>query len=148
VDVGEAFGGRVAVKNGLAEGDRVVTSGNFMIDSESRMRTPAPQSAKAPADSHADAPAVASTKGHPPAHDMNAMGSVEEVSSGESVDPACGMPLSADVAKAAKYSATYHGRKFVFCSENCKKKFDGDPDKHAGEKTQTASSGQAGIGAP
>jgi len=148
VDVGEAFGGRVAVKNGLAEGDRVVTSGNFMIDSESRMRTPAPQSAKAPADSHADAPAVASTKGHPPAHDMNAMGSVEEVSSGESVDPACGMPLSADVAKAAKYSATYHGRKFVFCSENCKKKFDGDPDKYAGEKTQTASSGQAGIGAP
>jgi Cu(I)/Ag(I) efflux system membrane fusion protein len=45
VEVGEAFGGRIAVKKGLAEGDRVVTAGNFMIDSESRMRTPAPQSA-------------------------------------------------------------------------------------------------------
>jgi len=148
VDVGEAFGGRVAVKTGLAAGDRVVTSGNFMIDSESRMRTPAPQSAQAPADSHADAPAMANAKSHAPAHDMKSMGSIQEVSSGEFVDPACGMSLSADVAKAAKYSATYHGRKFVFCSQNCKKKFDGDPDKYAGEKLQTASSGQAGIGAP
>jgi Cu+-exporting ATPase len=77
------------------------------------------------------------------------MGSMSEAASVESaVDPACGMPLSADTAKAAKYSATYRGRKFLFCSENCKKKFDGDPEKYAGEKTQTASSGQAGIGAP
>jgi multidrug efflux pump subunit AcrA (membrane-fusion protein)/YHS domain-containing protein len=149
VEVGEAFGGRIAVKAGLAAGDRVVTAGNFMIDSESRMRTPVPESAKAPADSHADAPAMASAKSHPKAHDTKAMGSMSEASSVASpVDPACGMPLSADVAKAAKYSATYHGHKFVFCSENCKKKFDGDPEKYAGEKAETASSGQAGIGAP
>jgi membrane fusion protein, copper/silver efflux system len=148
VVVGEAFGGRIAVKNGLSEGDRVVTAGNFMIDSESRMRAPIPQSAKAPADSQADAPAMANAKSHAPAHGMKSMGSLEEVSLGESVDPACGMSLSADAAKAAKYFATYRGHKFVFCSENCKKKFDGDPERYAGEKVQTASSGQAGIGAP
>jgi YHS domain-containing protein len=64
------------------------------------------------------------------------------------VDPACGMALSPDAAKTAKYSATYHGRKFLFCSENCKKKFESDPEKYTGEKAQTTSSGQAGIGAP
>jgi YHS domain-containing protein len=164
VEVGEAFGGRVAVKNGLTEGDRVVTSGNFMIDSESRMRTPAPQSAKAPADQHEAAPAMARAPtpqmtnkmssgkgmsgGKPVSKEM--MASIEETASDvESlVDPACGMPLSADVVKAAKYSATYNGHKFVFCSEKCQKKFNSNPGKYAGEKAQTSSTGQAGIGAP
>src|SRR5882724_2134629 len=49
IEVGAAFGNRVSVKAGLSEGDRIVTAGNFMIDSESRMRAPAPQSAMAPA---------------------------------------------------------------------------------------------------
>jgi len=34
VEVGAAFGNRVTVKKGLQEGDRVVTAGNFMIDSK------------------------------------------------------------------------------------------------------------------
>ena len=38
VELGGSFGNRVTVKRGLAEGDRVVTSGNFLIDSESRMK--------------------------------------------------------------------------------------------------------------
>ena len=130
VEIGEAFGNRVAVKKGLAEGDRVVTAGNFMIDSESRMRAPAPQSAKAPM----DMPEMAAKA---PEESAEAM-----------VDPACGMPLSAADAKSSKYNATYHSHKYVFCSENCMKKFNSDPDKYAGEKAQSASSGQAGIGAP
>jgi YHS domain-containing protein len=163
VEVGEAFGGRIAVKNGLAEGDRVVTAGNFMIDSESRMRTPAPQSAKAPADPHEAAPAMAqasgmnhaTANGKPMMHET--MASIHETMSGSisespaiesTVDLACGMPLSAADTKTAKYSTIHHGHKFVFCSENCKKKFDSDPEKYTGEKAQTASTGQAGIGAP
>ncbi len=148
VEVGEAFGGRIAVKKGLAEGDRVVTAGNFMIDSESRMRAPAPQSAKASADSPAMAHAMTTSVA---AHTTTPV--TAEMVSGETaldstVDPACGMPLSADVVKAGKYSVTYHGHKFVFCSENCKKKFNGNPDKYVGEKAQSSASGQAGIGAP
>ena len=42
VETGSVLGERVAVTHGLAEGDRVVTSGNFLIDSESRMRSSAP----------------------------------------------------------------------------------------------------------
>src|SRR3984893_9662015 len=41
VEIGTAFGDRAAVTRGLAEGDRVVTAGNFLIDSESGMRSTA-----------------------------------------------------------------------------------------------------------
>src|ERR1700730_484126 len=41
VEIGTAFGDRVTVLRDLAEGDRVVTAGNFLIDSESRMRSTA-----------------------------------------------------------------------------------------------------------
>jgi RND family efflux transporter MFP subunit len=39
IDTGTTYGNRVTVTRGLAEGDRVVTSGNFLIDSESHMRS-------------------------------------------------------------------------------------------------------------
>jgi len=160
IQVGQSFGNRVAVKSGLAEGDRVVTAGNFMIDSESRMHAPVPQSAMAPALAPNTMPGMAS--GVTPSRDMPstsmasmnvpkaAKPAVQSVSASTElmVDPACGMPLSAEVAKAGKYSASYHGHKFVFCSENCQKKFLSNPDKYSGEKAQSAPSGQAGIGAP
>jgi membrane fusion protein, copper/silver efflux system len=39
VETGEAYNGRVVIVRGLQAGDRVVTSGTFLIDSESRMRS-------------------------------------------------------------------------------------------------------------
>ncbi len=47
VEIGTAFGNRVTVARGLAVGDRVVTAANFLIDSESRMRTGALRAASA-----------------------------------------------------------------------------------------------------
>jgi Cu(I)/Ag(I) efflux system membrane fusion protein len=41
VKIGEAYGNRVSVSSGLSEGDRIVTSGNFLVDSESRLRSTA-----------------------------------------------------------------------------------------------------------
>jgi Cu(I)/Ag(I) efflux system membrane fusion protein len=38
IRAGDAFNGRVVVKSGLEVGERVVTSGNFLLDSESRMK--------------------------------------------------------------------------------------------------------------
>jgi Cu(I)/Ag(I) efflux system membrane fusion protein len=38
VEPGSAFGDQVLIHRGLAEGDRVVVSGNFLMDSESRIR--------------------------------------------------------------------------------------------------------------
>ena len=38
VDTGEPYGDRVQILRGLAEGEKVVTSGTFLVDSESRLR--------------------------------------------------------------------------------------------------------------
>ena len=39
VETGEHFGDRVQILGGLAQGDRVVVSGTFLVDSESRLRS-------------------------------------------------------------------------------------------------------------
>jgi len=39
VEVSGVFGDQAIVAEGIREGDRVVVSGNFLLDSESRMRT-------------------------------------------------------------------------------------------------------------
>jgi RND family efflux transporter MFP subunit len=39
VDTGERFGDRVQILRGLAEGEKVVASGTFLVDSESRLRS-------------------------------------------------------------------------------------------------------------
>jgi membrane fusion protein, copper/silver efflux system len=41
VETGECFGDRVQIVRGLAEGEQVVTSGTFLVDSESRLKAPA-----------------------------------------------------------------------------------------------------------
>ena len=177
VEVGAAFGNRITVKAGLAEGERVVTAGNFMIDSESRMRSTVPPSdarqskvpqSMSPVASSPKAMAAMASMDMPkasmpeasdmPKASMPRASDVRQASPklaavaveavGSTVDPACGMPLSSDTVKASKYSANYRGHKFVFCSENCQKKFQGNPEKYVGQKAQTTPSGQAGIGAP
>jgi YHS domain-containing protein len=42
VETGSTFGDRVQITGGLAEGERVVTAGTFLVDSESRMHRTAP----------------------------------------------------------------------------------------------------------
>ena len=39
VEVGVAYGNRITITRGLAAGDRIVSSGNFLLDSESRIRS-------------------------------------------------------------------------------------------------------------
>jgi YHS domain-containing protein/multidrug efflux pump subunit AcrA (membrane-fusion protein) len=51
VELGARYGDRVAVTRGLAAGERVVTGGNFLLDSESRLRLAA---AQAPASTEKD----------------------------------------------------------------------------------------------
>lgn len=119
VEIGGTFGGRVVVERGLAEGDRIVTAGNFMIDSESRMRAPAVENAR----SH---PETGSPQAGP-------------------VDPVCGMSLSRSASKRVE---TYHGRTFSFCSEQCRKNFLKQPAKYADDKIATATVTSGGIGTP
>jgi Cu(I)/Ag(I) efflux system membrane fusion protein len=39
VTIGAQSGGLIEILSGLQEGDRIVTSGNFLIDSESQLKT-------------------------------------------------------------------------------------------------------------
>jgi multidrug efflux pump subunit AcrA (membrane-fusion protein)/YHS domain-containing protein len=119
VDLGSSFGNRVTVKRGLAEGDRVVTAGNFLIDSESRMK-----------------PAVLRTVNEK--HDATAPASAVASNAGTTVDPVCGMSLDRKKAIADGHSETYHGETFVFCSDKCHKKFLHDPTKYLDDRLRSA----------
>jgi Cu(I)/Ag(I) efflux system membrane fusion protein len=110
VRTGTSYGGRVTITRGLNEGDRVVTSGNFLIDSESRMRSSTLVSASGIGDDrHTSAPVAAQ-------------------------DPVCGMPLDRGKAQSSGEVERYRGETYLFCSDKCRKKFQQDPARYAGER--------------
>jgi Cu(I)/Ag(I) efflux system membrane fusion protein len=124
IEAGPGFSDRVIVKSGLKEGDRVVVSGNFMLDSESRMR--APQRLTLP---------MPSAKPEPSARISLAVHTtMRDERVADNKDPVCGMALSAEDVKAANYSMVHDGRKIVFCSDHCLNKFKKNPEQyvHAG----------------
>ena len=94
VELGWSHGGQVQVVKGLMGDERIVVSGNFLLDSESRMKL-----------------AAAGVQSRP------------------MTDPVCGMKVSEAGARTARLTSEYEGKRLVFCSESCKKKFDGSPGK-------------------
>lgn len=109
VEIASTYGNRVALARGVAEGDRIVVAGNFLLDSESRMRATA----------------------------LSATSSLPEVRTAVQRDPlrdpVCGMTLSHSDPKLVV--ERYRGETFSFCSESCRKKFRDDPGRYAGEKS-------------
>jgi RND family efflux transporter MFP subunit len=127
VELGGSFGNRVTVKRGLAEGDRVVTSGNFLIDSESRMKPAAVRTVeKRDASGHA-APASQATQA-----------SVN--------DPVCGMSIDREKSLASGLKETYRGETYVFCSDKCHKQFLEDPAKYINDRLRSAVDSGSGHG--
>jgi multidrug efflux pump subunit AcrA (membrane-fusion protein)/YHS domain-containing protein len=117
VTIGTAYGNFVTVTSGLTEGERVVTSGNFLLDSESRMRSSTLATSSVASDT-------------------------TKVSSGMSIawrDPVCARSLDPTLADSAGHIEKYHGETFRFCSDNCQKKFREDPARYAGVKLGSAS---------
>ena len=127
VEVGTAFAGRLSVRNGLAAGERVVTSGNFLIDSESRMK---PAALEMVNEKH-DTPAASNPER------QNA-GVAQEM--GATKDPVCGMSLELQDAIAAGHVENFRGESFAFCSDKCQRKFEQDPAKYAEERLRSAAS--------
>src|SRR6266478_3355467 len=115
VILGTAYGNFVTVTSSLAAGEKVVTSGNFLIDSESKMRSTTLISPSVIKDAH--------------------------LSSGQHAvalrDPVCGMQLDTKQGSSAGHSEKYHGEVFQFCSDKCQKKFQQDPAKYAGVKVSS-----------
>lgn len=110
VETGWRFGDQVAIVNGLEAGERVVVSGNFLIDSESRMK-------------------LAAWQGKPE----------QQQAAAAPKDPVCGMDL-ADTSKAA--SSEHQGKTYYFCSDSCKKKFDGSPAAYSRAVTRDTYTGR------
>jgi YHS domain-containing protein len=106
VQLGSSVGSRVAVTKGLSDGERYVASGNFLVDSESRLR---------------GAPIAAT----------NAANAVMGGTQLSEKDPVCGMKLSEAQAQSPQHQESYHGEKFHFCSDNCQSKFRNNPARYA-----------------
>jgi RND family efflux transporter MFP subunit len=131
LELGSAFAGRVSVTHGLVEGDRVVTSGNFLIDSESRMRPAAAQ----PMNEKNETPAAHLE------HKMQNAG----VANAEIVhDPVCGMAIDRNKAMASGHTEIYKGETLAFCSDKCRDKFKAKPAKYLDDKVKTAANTGAG----
>src|SRR4051794_2817014 len=116
VEVSGIFGDQAIVAGGIHEGERVVVAGNFLLDSESRIR--ASGNAAMPVQKAAMRTAAAGAG-----------------TAGEARDPVCGMTL-----KPAEIAAqeNYESKTYSFCSDSCRKKFLADPGKYAGGKTSVA----------
>lgn len=125
VELGASFGSRVTVKQGLTEGDRVVTAGNLLIDSESRMKPAVLRTVNEKRDMAKQTPAPAS-------------------SAAMTHDPVCGMSLDRDKAVAEGHTENYHGETFVFCSDKCHKKFLQDPTKYIENRLRSAADSRSG----
>jgi Cu(I)/Ag(I) efflux system membrane fusion protein len=102
VETGRRIGDDLEVTNGLALGERIVISGTFFIDSESRMKAPV---RRAPAAATVDAAAAA-------------------------LDPVCGMDVDATEARSSGRAATHGEQTFFFCSDRCSKLFAADPSRY------------------
>jgi Cu(I)/Ag(I) efflux system membrane fusion protein len=117
VETGAAYGGNIVVTKGLTAGDRVVVSGNFLIDSESRL--------------HSRLPALASANNH---SDRSSESTLVD-----NRDPVCGMKLDSKQHQS-NHVERYRGELFHFCSDNCQKKFQQEPGRYVDIKVGTADS--------
>jgi RND family efflux transporter MFP subunit len=99
VKTGWRLGDRIEITGGLAPGEHVVTSGNFLIDSESRMKTARPST---------EAPGAAPTVR-------------------QARDPVCGMTVDIGAAVTAGRTSRFGGDAYHFCSDECRTAFEKDP---------------------
>jgi membrane fusion protein, copper/silver efflux system len=115
VQTGWRLGDRVQVLQGLSEGERVVSAGTFLVDSESRLKS-GHSSSTEPPNEKTPSEAV-------PANGV-ALGA------GQVKDPACGMSIDSAKAASEGRSVTRDGVTYYFCSDRCKNKFSKEPDRY------------------
>jgi Cu(I)/Ag(I) efflux system membrane fusion protein len=112
VSTGARYGDRVQILDGIKDGESVVVSGLFLLDSESRLQQAAVRATETPAP--AAAPAA-------------------------KTDPVCGMEV--EPSKTALQSV-HEGTTYFFCSKHCKEEFDKNPSKYASKKKMAMARGE------
>jgi Cu(I)/Ag(I) efflux system membrane fusion protein len=116
VETGWRSGERVEIRQGVRPGERVVVAATFLVDSESRLRTPA------------SGPAPARSMERP-------VGAPEHMAAAKTtLDPSCGMPVDPTKAAAAGNTLAYRGATHYFCSKECKQKFQNNLAASSGKR--------------
>ncbi len=125
---------RIEIVEGVQPGEKIVISGNFLIDSESRMKLAAARlmEEKAEQPLQQQMPAAAQTSAPqavPPAIK-------KEARAQKTKDPVCGMSVNPDQATAAGFTAEVDGKRYFFCSADCKEQFTQEPQRYLGEQAE------------
>jgi membrane fusion protein, copper/silver efflux system len=170
VETGWRLGNRVQVTRGLNPGERIVVSGNFLLDSESRMRFVDDKKPSGTAEKSKMAKDFVCGMDVDPkspdtlksqykgttyyfcgpmckkSFDANPEKFIQKTTAPKvekAKDPVCGMDV--DAAKDTPKSE-YKGQTYYFCSEHCKKSFDANPEKYVHKGM--AGQGMSGKGMP
>jgi Cu(I)/Ag(I) efflux system membrane fusion protein len=121
VETGWRSDDRVEIRHGVQPGERIVVAATFLVDSESRLKTPASR------------PAPARTADRP-------AGMPEHMAAaGTATDPSCGMPVYRAKAAASGNTLVSRGATYYFCSKECKEKFQSSlagPGENSGTRRQ------------
>jgi membrane fusion protein, copper/silver efflux system len=158
VETGWRFGDRIEITKGLMEGESIVVSGNFLVDSESRIKMAAaglpedyvvdpvcgmdvdPRKAGNKKTDYknqtyyfcSDLCKVKFDKDPGKYSGQLAAGNRQEMSSESqkksAKDLVCGMDV--DISMPGTPKAEYKGKTYYFCSDFCKKSFQADPEKY------------------
>lgn len=155
IQTGWRVGDDVQVLHGLMDSERIVVSGNFLLDSESRMKLAASGVHGAPATDPVcgmavdagKAAAAGLTSTHngrtipfcnaackdkfdlEPTRFLIGTAGPATPSAPKHRDPVCGMMVIESKARDAKRLTENNGKTWFFCNDSCKEEFDADPKK-------------------
>ena len=115
---------RIEIVEGLHSGDRIVVSGNFLIDSESRMKL---ATTRLMTDNAESPPAGSTLPLIVPQPQTELSAETKEMTGDTIKDLVCGMPVSQSKAKKAGLFVETGGKTYYFCSEDCKGHFLQEP---------------------
>ncbi|MEN3038167.1 MAG: efflux RND transporter periplasmic adaptor subunit [Candidatus Kryptonium sp.] len=130
VKLGVLADGYYQVLEGLYEGQNIVTSSHFLIDSESNLRSAlAGLSHQHSYEENKQNQETKETQKQDKSkikHEHKDEKAVKSQIPNKAVDPVCGMEVDPKVA----LSYTYKGEKFYFCMKSCLEKFKKNPEKY------------------
>ena len=143
VKTGWRLGERAEIVEGLKPGERIVVSGNFLIDSETRMQLAVAGMGRAATknpvgDRKVDASQAKSHQGPERLAAKPEAGSAYEPGASSpktatpamAQDPACGLTVAQEEALQAGRTSRYQGKTYYFDTDGCKRRFDQDPQRY------------------
>jgi Cu(I)/Ag(I) efflux system membrane fusion protein len=126
IETGWQFENRVQVVSGLAQGERIVVAGTFLVDSESRL--------KAPRQYVSQSVSQTANQGASGVEDTGRRRVKPEVKRAalpaSAKDPSCGMDVKPAESAAAGNTEQYRGETYYFCSRSCRNQFHKNPGRY------------------